>query len=333
MSHNGKVFANVNICSFLHVALWFNQQGRNKGARGRNYPGAESLWEHWNIAGAPKNPNNATRTFFNAVHLLPEDLRFEHGGTKLASFPGRHLTSLSPVNLEISSAKKPIHSLLCCKTMMQTKCGHTNCTGNSPETAFSFSFSRLVKSYVSTKFSTLRSSFYCCLSFSFQGHQALKKKLVKKQTIFIQHSRKSRTANATAYERASCSHAAKKKRNGGTITKQYHRSRYPIRGWAKCGTQNLTFNWQPDVQRKILFILEYFKICSTFMGTKKGRIYNKGAPFKEAPQRFRWGAVAPSCPPWITHWFQHAASYFCSYELLCRSVEYILLQNLRLERW
>jgi len=34
---------------------------------------------------------------------------------------------------------------------------------------------------------------------------------VKKQTIFIQHSRKSRTANATAYERASCSHAAKKK--------------------------------------------------------------------------------------------------------------------------
>jgi len=32
------------------------------------------------------------------------------------------------------------------------------------------------------------------------------------------------------------------------------------------------------------------------MGTKKGSIYGKGAPFKGAPQRFR-GAVAPSCPP------------------------------------
>jgi len=31
--HRGKLFANVNICSFLHAALWFNQQGRNKGAQ------------------------------------------------------------------------------------------------------------------------------------------------------------------------------------------------------------------------------------------------------------------------------------------------------------
>jgi len=37
LSHSGKVFANVNICSFLHAALWFNQQGRNEGPRGRNY--------------------------------------------------------------------------------------------------------------------------------------------------------------------------------------------------------------------------------------------------------------------------------------------------------
>jgi len=43
-----------------------------------------------------KNPNDVTRTFFNTVHLLPEDLRFENGGAKLASCPGRHLTSLSP---------------------------------------------------------------------------------------------------------------------------------------------------------------------------------------------------------------------------------------------
>jgi len=44
LSHSGNLFANVNICSFSHAALWFNQQGRNEGARGRNYPGAKSLW-------------------------------------------------------------------------------------------------------------------------------------------------------------------------------------------------------------------------------------------------------------------------------------------------
>jgi len=36
--------------------------------------------------------------FFIAVHLLPvpKDLRFDHGGAKLASCPGRHLTSFCP---------------------------------------------------------------------------------------------------------------------------------------------------------------------------------------------------------------------------------------------
>jgi len=44
LSHSDKFFANLNICSFLRTALWFNQQGRNERARERNYPGAESLW-------------------------------------------------------------------------------------------------------------------------------------------------------------------------------------------------------------------------------------------------------------------------------------------------
>jgi len=48
------LFANVNMCSFLHAALWFNQQGRNEGARGRNYPGAESLWGRRVMAGHQK---------------------------------------------------------------------------------------------------------------------------------------------------------------------------------------------------------------------------------------------------------------------------------------
>jgi len=55
-----------------------------------HYGGAKSLWV------APKSPNNVTSTFFNAVHLLPKDLSFEHGGAKLASCPGCYLTLLRP---------------------------------------------------------------------------------------------------------------------------------------------------------------------------------------------------------------------------------------------
>jgi len=44
-------------------------------------PGAESLRE------APKGPNNVTSIFFSGVHLLPKDIRFEYGGTKLLA-PG-----------------------------------------------------------------------------------------------------------------------------------------------------------------------------------------------------------------------------------------------------
>jgi len=44
----------------------------------------------------------------------------------------------------------------------------------------------------------------------------------------------------------------------------------------------------------------YFRIfsisVSPSMGTKKGPIYGKGAPFKGAPQAFG-GTVASNCPP------------------------------------
>ena len=42
-------------------------------------------------AGGPESLNNVASTFFNAVLLLPNDLRFEHGDTELASCHGRHL--------------------------------------------------------------------------------------------------------------------------------------------------------------------------------------------------------------------------------------------------
>jgi len=47
------------------------------------------------MRGAPKLPNNVTSTFFNTVYLLWKTC-FEHGGPKLASCPGRHLTSSRP---------------------------------------------------------------------------------------------------------------------------------------------------------------------------------------------------------------------------------------------
>ena len=163
------------ICTFSHAALWFNQQGRHKGAqfygsritggaeilRGapNDYGGAEWLWVCRMVVRAPKSSNNVTSTFFNTVDLLPKDLRFEHGLPNLLLAPGTIYPRYAPISQEISSVKKLIHSLLCCETTMQTNCGLTNCTSNSPETGFSFSVCRLAKSWVSYKFSMLNSYF------------------------------------------------------------------------------------------------------------------------------------------------------------------------------
>ena len=61
-------------------------RGVTRGQGEHISPGDESL------RGVPKRPNNVTTTFFNVVHFLPKDLRFEHVGTELASCPGFHLT-------------------------------------------------------------------------------------------------------------------------------------------------------------------------------------------------------------------------------------------------
>jgi len=47
-------------------------------------------------AGGAKSPKNITSFFFNTVHLLPNGLKFEHEGAKLASCPWRHQTSFHP---------------------------------------------------------------------------------------------------------------------------------------------------------------------------------------------------------------------------------------------
>ena len=121
-----------------------------------------------------------------------------------------------------------------------------------------------------------------------------------KNTIFIQHSSKSRTANATAFVEAG------QFSRGKEITKQWnyyetqHCSRYFIRGWVKSGT----LTWRLT-KRKILLILEYFKMCFYFHGHQKGaHLWQRGAIQGGATEVWV-GAVAPNCspmdPPLPTH--------------------------------
>ena len=136
------------ICSFLHAALWFKRGGQ----RGRNSTGAESLWgteilrERQMIVGAPKSPNNVTSISSIQYICFRKNSGSNMGALNLLLAPGTIYPRFARINQEISSIEKLIHSLLCCKTTMQTNCGLTNCTGNSPETGFLLSVWRLVKS-------------------------------------------------------------------------------------------------------------------------------------------------------------------------------------------
>ena len=73
---------------------WTALQGRNKWGQGHKSRRAESLCERRITAGSAENLNSITSAFFSAVHLLPKDLRFQHGGAKVASCPRRQLTRL-----------------------------------------------------------------------------------------------------------------------------------------------------------------------------------------------------------------------------------------------
>jgi len=146
LSHSGKLFANVCICSFLHAALWFNQQGRNEGGKGGAIPRTPN---HSGVAeilhGAPNDCGGAKKSQQCHKHLLQYSIFASERPQVLLALDAIY-PRYAPINQEISSVKKLIHSLLCCKTTMQINCGLTNCTGNSPETSFSFSVWTLVKS-------------------------------------------------------------------------------------------------------------------------------------------------------------------------------------------
>ena len=98
------VSSQVQVCSWTSDAVvvsfldWPCGCGRGvtKGAKGAQFPWRRVNTGRQIIAGSPKSPTNVTSTFFIAMILLSKELRFEHGGVKLASCPGRHLTSLRP---------------------------------------------------------------------------------------------------------------------------------------------------------------------------------------------------------------------------------------------
>jgi len=93
-------FATAAVSFFQNLTKqlsFIRSQGLNEGAQspGRRITvGAPNHYgERRMTAGTPKSPNNVTDVFFNAVYLLPKDLKFEHGGAKLASI-ARALSNL-----------------------------------------------------------------------------------------------------------------------------------------------------------------------------------------------------------------------------------------------
>jgi len=49
-----------------------------------------------NHCGGSRKVPTMSQVLSSTAYLLPKDIRFEHGGAKLAYCPGRHLTSLGP---------------------------------------------------------------------------------------------------------------------------------------------------------------------------------------------------------------------------------------------
>ena len=69
---------------YLRAKIECNQR-RNEGNKGAQIPGCRKVPRMLQLL-----------CVFLTAYLFPKDLRFEHGGTKLVSCPGRHLTSLRP---------------------------------------------------------------------------------------------------------------------------------------------------------------------------------------------------------------------------------------------
>ena len=77
-----KIHRQINsIGGGFELVRGLRNQGRNEGGEGGTIPHAPNPYRGAkSLRGAPKTPNNVTITFFKTVHLLPKDIRFEHGG-------------------------------------------------------------------------------------------------------------------------------------------------------------------------------------------------------------------------------------------------------------
>jgi len=83
------------------IALQFmNAWGKGvmRGTLGKQFPGRRiTIGVRNHCMGRRKGPTmSQVLSSIYTVHLLPKDLMFEHGGAKLAYFPGRHLTLFRP---------------------------------------------------------------------------------------------------------------------------------------------------------------------------------------------------------------------------------------------
>jgi len=71
---------------------WLHVGGVTRGGEGTQFPGRRIAAGGWRKVPTMSQVVSSIKY----ILLLPKDLRFEHGGTKLASCPGRHLASLRP---------------------------------------------------------------------------------------------------------------------------------------------------------------------------------------------------------------------------------------------
>jgi len=114
----------------------FPMQGRNEGVKGARFSGCRIIMGAPNHCGGRRNVSTMSQVLSSTAYLLPKDLRFEHGGAKLVSCSGRHLTSLRPcaINHDTFCRKKDVKLFLasfryghCCVSVTMRPSGYFKC--------------------------------------------------------------------------------------------------------------------------------------------------------------------------------------------------------------
>jgi len=101
----------------FHTALWFNQQGRNRGDKGGAIPpapdhsvGTEILRGRRMIVGVPKSPQQCHKHFLQYSTFSSERPQVRTWGCQTCFLPGALFVLVTLLSQEISSVKKLIHS-------------------------------------------------------------------------------------------------------------------------------------------------------------------------------------------------------------------------------